>query len=74
MSITGAQVKIARNLLGWSQSKLEGRSGVSASAIARFEKGNSLLSAHDLFVVSRTLCGEGVEFTAENGARVKEPK
>jgi transcriptional regulator with XRE-family HTH domain len=39
MIITGAQVKAARLLLGWSQPKLAAETGVSAATIAKFEEG-----------------------------------
>jgi transcriptional regulator with XRE-family HTH domain len=44
MTITGAQVKAARQLLGWSQSRLAGEVGVSASNIAKPEGGDGAIS------------------------------
>ena len=69
MPITANQPKSARELLGWSQSKLAGRSGVSAATIARFEKGGRSPSILDLSVVRRVLAAEGIEFITADGAQ-----
>jgi transcriptional regulator with XRE-family HTH domain len=73
MPITGAQVKAARRLLGWSQSKLAAETGVSAPTIAKFEEGKQRPTMLDLSVVRRMLNDAGVEFTdeEETGVRLK---
>jgi transcriptional regulator with XRE-family HTH domain len=72
MTITGQQVKAARELLGWSQPKLAAESGVTAATIAKFEDGKQLPAMLDLSVVRRMLKDGGVEFVdGEPGVRLK---
>jgi transcriptional regulator with XRE-family HTH domain len=72
MTITGAQVKAARLLLGWSQAKLAAETGVTAATIAKFEEGKQRPPMLDVSVVRRMLNDAGIEFIAENwGARVR---
>jgi transcriptional regulator with XRE-family HTH domain len=63
MSISPAQLKEARRLLGWSQSDLGGLSGVSATTIGYFEGGKRRPGVLDLSLVRRILESAGVEFT-----------
>jgi transcriptional regulator with XRE-family HTH domain len=72
MPITGAQVKAARQLLGWSQSRLAAETGVSASTIAKFEEGKQRPAMLDLSVVHRMLKDAGVELTDDEAARVSK--
>jgi transcriptional regulator with XRE-family HTH domain len=67
MTVTGAQVKAARDLLGWSQIKLTLASGIDGGAIRRFETGKRLPPRAVGLTLSRTLKSAGVIFTAENG-------
>jgi transcriptional regulator with XRE-family HTH domain len=67
MTITGAQVKAARELLGWSQIKLTLASGIDSGAIRRFETGKRLPPRSVGMALGRTLKSAGVIFTAENG-------
>jgi transcriptional regulator with XRE-family HTH domain len=62
MNITGAQVKAARLLLGWSQPKLAAETGVTAATIAKFEEGKQRPAMLDVSVVRRMLCDAGIEF------------
>jgi transcriptional regulator with XRE-family HTH domain len=39
MTITGAQIKAARQLLGWTQATLSAEVRVSTTAISKFEQG-----------------------------------
>jgi transcriptional regulator with XRE-family HTH domain len=71
MAITSAQVKAARLLLGWSQSKLAAETGVSSATITKFEAGNQNLPMLDLSVVQRILTDAGIEFTQETATGVK---
>jgi hypothetical protein len=67
LTITGAQVKAARELLGWPQIKLTLASGIDVSAIRRFETGERLPPRSVGIALSRTLKSAGVIFTPENG-------
>jgi transcriptional regulator with XRE-family HTH domain len=73
MTITGAQVKAARELIKWSQSKLAAETGVSVASIVKFEDGGQRPSMLDLSVVKRMLKDAGVEFTSggQPGVRLK---
>jgi transcriptional regulator with XRE-family HTH domain len=77
MTITGAQVKAARHLLGWSRSDLAGHSGVSITTMAHFERGTTRASVLDLSTMRPVLETAGVEFPEEHGAtgvRLRKPK
>jgi transcriptional regulator with XRE-family HTH domain len=78
MKITGAQIKVARELLGWSQIKLTLVSGIDGGAIRRFETGRRLLPRSVGLALSRTLKSAGVIFVEENGegpgVRLKKTK
>jgi transcriptional regulator with XRE-family HTH domain len=67
MSVTGAQVKAARMLLGWSQPKLAAETGVTAATIAKFEEHQQRPPMLEVSVVRRMLDDAGIEFIAENG-------
>jgi ribosome-binding protein aMBF1 (putative translation factor) len=67
MSITGAQVKAARELLGWSRIKLTLVSGIDGGAIRRFETGESLPPRSVGTALIRSLKSAGVVFVDENG-------
>ena len=62
--ITGAQIRAARALLGWSASDLAEKSGVSHSSIQRAEAidGISTMRATNLFALQRALEDGGVIF------------
>jgi transcriptional regulator with XRE-family HTH domain len=80
--VTIRQVKAARALLGWSQSDLADRSGVSEPTIARLESGEGVLGGRG--ETTRKICealeAGGVYFIEENGGglgvrlRNKRPK
>ena len=72
MTISGAQVKAARLLLGWSQSKLAAETGVTAATIAKFEEDKQRQPMLDVSVVRRMLGDAGIEFIdGEPGARLR---
>jgi transcriptional regulator with XRE-family HTH domain len=72
MTITGAQVKAARELLAWSPSQLAGRVGLSGTTIAQFEGGARRLPFFDASVISSVLEEAGVEFIdVQPGVRLK---
>jgi transcriptional regulator with XRE-family HTH domain len=62
MTITAAQVKAARELVKWSQSRLAAETGVSLASIAKFEGGGQRPSMLDLSVVQRMLRDAGIDF------------
>ena len=78
MTITGPQVKAARQLLGWSKIKLTLASGIDGGAIRRFETGRRLPPRSVGMALRRTLKSAGVIFVEENGegpsVRLKKSK
>jgi hypothetical protein len=66
LMITGAQIRAARALLGWSAQQLADKSGVSYSAIQRAESFNTVPSmrAPNLYALQRALEDGGVVFQA----------
>jgi transcriptional regulator with XRE-family HTH domain len=60
--ITGGQVKAARKLLGWSQVRLAGQSGVKSSAIGKFEMGVRQLPEPKVAAIRQALEAAGIEF------------
>jgi transcriptional regulator with XRE-family HTH domain len=60
--VTAVQIRAARELIKWSQSKLAAETGVSLASIAKFEAGGERPSMLDLSVVQRMLNDAGVEF------------
>lgn len=64
LMITGAQIRAARALIGWSAMQLADKSGVSYSTIQRAEliDGISSMRATNLFALQRTLEDSGVIF------------
>lgn len=67
MSISAAQCRAARALLGRSQEALAIEAGVAKATIANFEAGRRMPYARTLADIRSTLEEAGVEFIAENG-------
>ena len=67
MSITGAQVKAARELLGWTRSGLARAASVGRTTVSTFERGAGPQSGWVLSVLRATLESAGVIFVEENG-------
>jgi ribosome-binding protein aMBF1 (putative translation factor) len=65
MTITGKQVREARQLLGWSQLKLAKKSKVTGGKIMSCESGQALLAPAAADAVRRALEGGGVEFASD---------
>lgn len=68
--IESGQIRAARALLGWSQSELVERSGLSLTTIKRMENdaiGPGKSSAENLAAVERALMAAGVQFIPRNG-------
>jgi transcriptional regulator with XRE-family HTH domain len=71
--ITAVQIRAARELIKWSQSKLAAETGVSLASIAKFEAGGERPSMLDLSVVRRMLSDAGIEFVeGEPGVRLRK--
>jgi transcriptional regulator with XRE-family HTH domain len=74
MIITSAQVKAARQLLGWTQSRLAAEVGVSASNIAKLENGDGAISVLTVSTIRRALTEAGIEFVeSEPGVKLRDP-
>jgi transcriptional regulator with XRE-family HTH domain len=72
MTITGAQVKAARQLLGWSQEDLADEAGLSTTAIAIFEADDGPPSVQTPHMIRLALEDAGVEFVeGEPGVKLK---
>ena len=71
--ITGAQCRMARAGLGWSETQLAKAIGVSLATVSRFETGRAQTQPATVEAIQRVLEAAGVEFTAENddGSGVK---
>lgn len=69
--VSGPQIKEARRLLAWTQSKLAGESGLSLPSIKRAEAGNA--TSEVLALVIATLRAKGVEFIP-GGAKLSAPQ
>jgi predicted transcriptional regulator len=63
------QIKAARALLGWSQTDLARRSGISEPTIARLESVDGQLGGREETVrkIRTALENSGIEFIDENG-------
>ena len=62
------QLRAARGLLGWSQSKLAARAGLSLPTVKRVEAGFGARVSDDARnKLQRALESAGVEFIQENG-------
>jgi ribosome-binding protein aMBF1 (putative translation factor) len=72
VSISREQVKAARQLLGWSQSKLAKQVGLTDTVLRHIEDGVGRTPVLSLSVIRKTLEAAGVEFAAESGARMKQ--
>ncbi|MCW2283668.1 transcriptional regulator with XRE-family HTH domain [Rhodoblastus acidophilus] len=67
MTISAAQCRAARALLGWSQDDLVAASRVTKSTIANFEGGKRQPFDRTLLDIENALSAAGVIFIAENG-------
>jgi transcriptional regulator with XRE-family HTH domain len=68
MSLTSAQCRAARALIGWSQDQLAAASKVAKATIANFETGKRTPYARTLDDVREVLEAAGVVFVDENGS------
>ena len=67
MSISPAQCRAARGLLGWSQSDLSEGSKTATKTVADFERGARVPYPRTLEDIREALETAGVEFIDENG-------
>jgi transcriptional regulator with XRE-family HTH domain len=67
--ITIEQIRAARGLLGWSQSELAKKAGLSLPTVKRLESGSTepRVSIHARARIQRALENGGAEFISENG-------
>ncbi len=66
--ITIEQLRAARGLLGWSQSELAERAGLSLPTVKRLEAGfGPRVSEEARAALQRAIEAAGVEFIEENG-------
>ena len=74
MTLTGKQVKTARELLGWSRIKLAVKSGVGSFLIGQFEMGERKLHSGSLDALRRALEAAGAELIDGNrpGVRLRK--
>jgi ribosome-binding protein aMBF1 (putative translation factor) len=77
MSITGEQVRRARNILGWSRVDLARKAHLSETTIRNCENGTRPVKSSSVMAILAALEQAGVEFLTENGggagARLKKP-
>jgi transcriptional regulator with XRE-family HTH domain len=77
--MTGAQLRAARALLGWSAQELATASGVGVTTIRKNElsDGPVTMIKANVEVITRAIEAAGVEFIAENGGgagvRLRKP-
>ena len=67
MTVTAAQTRAARGLLGMTQVQLAIASGVSLSTIAHFEIGQRQPAPDNLAALQRAFEAAGIKFLDENG-------
>lgn len=67
MNTTVAQIRAARGLLGWSQTKLGDAANLSLPTVKRFETGAASVSCEAIAAMRLALEAAGVIFVAENG-------
>jgi transcriptional regulator with XRE-family HTH domain len=66
--MTVEQLRAARGLLGWSQSELASRAGLSLPTVKRLEGGFGPRVSDDAKAkLQRTIEAAGIEFVGENG-------
>ena len=69
-AISGAQIRAARILLGWSQAQLSSRCGVSESSIVRIEGESFGAKSSTRGKIGLALTGSGIDFIDLVGVRL----
>jgi transcriptional regulator with XRE-family HTH domain len=74
MTVTGAQIKAARDLLHWSRAKLSVEAQVGFAVLSAFERGSRIPSQRTLDALEETFEAAGVAFTTDGrrGPSLKE--
>jgi len=67
MTITAAQCRAARGLLGWTQQDLAALAGVGVVTIYQFEAGKAAPRRATLMVIRLAMEAAGVKFIDANG-------
>jgi transcriptional regulator with XRE-family HTH domain len=70
MTLTGEQVREARDLLEWSQDELAGRVGVSATMISFFENNRRRPSVELVAEIRDAFYAAGIRFPGGSGVRL----
>lgn len=71
MTITAAQIRGARGVLNWTQGDLAERTDISATSIGSIESGTTQPRESTLATIQRVFEEAGIEFTDNDGVRVK---
>jgi ribosome-binding protein aMBF1 (putative translation factor) len=75
MTITGEQVRAARELLGWPRKTLAGKCKPGETTIRNFENGARRPSPFNVLAIRRALEAAGIEFDQDgHGVRLREGK
>lgn len=69
--ITPRQIRAARGLLGWEATELGKRTNLSRETIANIESGRTQAREGSLDRITKVFTDNGVEFTANQGVRLK---
>ena len=69
--LTPRQIRAARGLLGWDAAELGKRAGIHRQTIANIETGRTQPQAGSIEPMAKALTDAGVEFTANEGVRIK---
>jgi len=76
--VTGAQIRAARALLGWSQQTLADRAIVSLNALNRLERGDVDSRQSTILAIETALEAAGITFIFHNNmegvALLRQPK
>jgi transcriptional regulator with XRE-family HTH domain len=67
LSISPEQLRAARGLVNWSQSRLSEAAGVARATLAEFESGKRVPIANNLAAIRAALEAAGVVFIDANG-------
>lgn len=71
MTITTAQIRGARGILGWSQQDLAQRTGISATSIGAIENNQTTPRENTLATIRKAFESGGIEFIGLDGVRIR---
>lgn len=71
MTITTAQIRGARGILGWSQQDLAQRTGISATSIGAIENNQTTPRESTLATIRKAFESGGIEFIGLDGVRIR---